>query len=67
MVPDVPIGRITCITFYPDVPIGRITKSHEEKAFVIIRVISTLINIILSYLCPREVGPINFSGADLVE
>ena len=68
IIPDVPIGRIICISLYPDVPIGRITKSHEEKPSVVSRVISTLINVILSCLCPpREVGPVNFSGADLVE
>ena len=53
---------------YPDVPIGRITKSHEGKPFIVSRVISTLINIILSCLSPpKEVSPVNFSGADLVE
>ena len=48
IIPDVPIGRIICISLYPDVPIGRITKSHEEKPSVVSRVISTLINIKLS-------------------
>ena len=53
---------------YPDVPIKRITKSHEEKHYVVSRVISALINIILSCLRPpREVGPVNFNGADLLE
>ena len=65
---DDPIGRIICISLYPDVPIGRITKSHEEIPSVVSRVISTLINIIVSCLCPpREVDPVNFSGADLLE
>ena len=54
IIPNVPIGRIICISLYPDDPIGRTTKSHEE---VVSRVISTLVNIILSCLCPpREVG-----------
>ena len=53
---------------YPDVPIGRITKSHEEKPSIVSRVISILINIILSCLSPpREFNPTNFSGADLVK
>ena len=68
IIPDVPIGRIICISLYPDVPIGIITKSHEEIPSDVSRVISTLINIILSCLRPpREVGPVNFSGADLME
>ena len=68
IIPDVPIGRIICISLYPDVPIKRITKIHEEKPSVVSRVISTLIIIILSCLSPpREVGQINFSGANLVE
>ena len=28
--PDVPIGRIICISMYLGVPIERTTKSHEE-------------------------------------
>ena len=64
---DVPIERIICISLHPDVPIGRITKSHEEIPSVVSRVISTLVNIILNCLCPREVSPVNFSGADLLE
>ena len=65
---DVPIGRIICISLYPDDPIGRTTKNHEEIPSVVSRVISTLVNIILSCLChPREVIPVNFSGADLLE
>ena len=68
IIPDVPIKRIICISLYPDVPIGRITKSHEEIPSVVSWFISTLVNIILSCLCPpREVGLVNFSGADLVE
>ena len=68
IIPDVPIGRIICISLYPDVYIERITKSHEEIPSVVSRVISTLVNIILSCLClPREVSPVNFSGADLLE
>ena len=68
IIPDVPIEIIIYISLYFDVPIGRITKSHEEIPSVVSRVISTLINIILSCLCPpREVGPVNFSGDDLVE
>ena len=47
MIPNVPIGRIICISLYPDVPIGRITKSHEEVHSFVIRVISTLQNILL--------------------
>ena len=61
----VPIGRIICISLYPDVPIGRITKSHEEIPSIVNRFISTLINIILSCLCPpREIDPVNFSGVE---
>ena len=68
IIPDVPIRRIICISLYPDVPIGRIPKSHEEIPSFVSWVISNLVNIILSCLCPpREVGPVNFSGADLVE
>ena len=68
IIPDVPIGRIILISLYLDVPIGRIIKSQEEIPSVVSRVISTLINIILSCLCPpREVGQVNFSEADLVE
>ena len=68
IIPDVPIGRIVCISLYPDDSIGRTTKSHEEIPSVVSQVISTLINIILSCLCPpREVGPVNFSGVDLLE
>ena len=50
MVPDVPIGRITCISLYPDVPIERITKIHEEVPFVVSRVISTLVVVIQTYI-----------------
>ena len=51
-----------------NVPIGRITKSHEEIPSVVSRDTNTLINIILSCVCPpREFGLVNFSGADLVE
>ena len=68
IIPDVPIERIICISLYLDVPIRRITKSHEEKPSVVSQVISTLINIILSCLCPpREVVPVSFSGDDLLE
>ena len=57
IIPNVPIGRIICISLYPDVPIGRNTKSHEEIPFVVSRVISTPVNIILScYSPPREVA-----------
>ena len=64
----VPIEIIICISLYLDDPIGRTTKSHEEIPSVVSRVISTLINIILSCLCPpREVDPVSFSGADLLE
>ena len=49
MVPDVPIGRITCITLYPDVPIGRITKSHEEVPSVVSWVISTPVVVTRAY------------------
>ena len=66
IIPDVPTGRIICISLYPDDPIGRTTESHEEIPSVVSRVISTLINIILSCLCPpREVIPISFN--DLLE
>ena len=68
IIPDVPIRRIICISLYPDDHIGRTTKSHEEITSIVSRVISTLINIILSYLIPpREFGLVSFSGADLVE
>ena len=68
IIPDVPIGRIICISLYPNDPIERTTKSHEEIPSVVSRVIITLINIILSCLCPpREFDPISFSGADLLE
>ena len=61
------LGESFCISLYPDDPIGRTTKSHEEIPSVVSQVISTLINIILSCLCPpREFGPVNFSGADLL-
>ena len=66
IIPDVPIGRIICISLYPDDPIGRTTKSHEEIPSIVSRFISTIVNIILSCLCPREVGPVSFSGADLL-
>ena len=67
IIPDVPIGRIICISLYPDVPIGIITEIHEEKTSFVSRFISTPINIILRCLFPpREISPINFSGADLV-
>ena len=68
IIPDVPIGRIICISLYPNVPIGIIAKIHEEIPSVVSRVINTLINIILSCLSPpRDVGPVSFSGADLLE
>ena len=68
IIPDVPIGRIICISIYPNDPIGRTTKSHDEIPSIVSRVISPLVNIILSCLCPpREVGPVSFSGADLLE
>ena len=67
IIPDVPIERIICISLYPVDLIGRTTKSHEEIPFVVSRVISTLINIISCLCPPREVGPVNFSGADLLE
>ena len=67
IIPDVPIGRIICISLYPDDPIRRTTKSHEEIPSIVSRVISPLVNIILSCLCPpREVGPVNLSEADLL-
>ena len=50
MVPDAPIGRITCITLYPDVPIGRINKSHEEVPSVVSRVISTPVVVTRAYI-----------------
>ena len=52
MVPNVPIGRITCIIVYLDVPIERITKSHEEVTSIVIQVISTLRNVLLYYVNP---------------
>ena len=65
---NIPIGRIICISLYPDDPIGETTKSHEEIPSIVSWVISTLVNIILSCLCPpREVGPVSFSGANLLE
>ena len=68
IIPDVPVERIICISLYLDDPIKRTTKSHEEIPSVVSPVISTLINIILSCLCPpREVGPVSFNGANLVE
>ena len=48
IIPDVPIGRIICISLYPDDPIGRTTKSNEEIPSVVSRVISSRVNIILS-------------------
>ena len=50
MVPDAPIGRITCITLYLDVPIGRINKSHEEVPSVVSRVISTPVVVTRAYI-----------------
>ena len=50
MVPDAPIGRITCISFYPDVPIERITKSHEEVPSFVSQVISTLVVVTRAYI-----------------
>ena len=50
MIPDAPIGRITCISLYPDVPIGRITKIHEEVPFIVSRVISTLVLVTRAYI-----------------
>ena len=49
VVPDAPIGRITCITLYPNVTIGRITKSHEEVPSVV-KVISTLVVVTRAYI-----------------
>ena len=67
IIPNVPIRRIICISLYPDDPIRRTTKSHDEIRSIVSRVISTLINIILSCLCPpREVDLVSFSGADLL-
>ena len=50
VVPDAPIGRITCISLYPDVPIERITKSHEEDPFVVSWVINTLVVVTRAYI-----------------
>ena len=50
VVPDAPIGRITCISLYPDVPIRRINKSPEEVPSVVSRVISTLVVVIQAYI-----------------
>ena len=50
MVPDAPIGRISCITLYPDVPIKRINKIHEEIPSVVSRVISTLVMVTQAYI-----------------
>ena len=46
----------------------RVMGKSPQNPSVVSRVISTLINIILSCLSlPREVSPVSFSGADLVE
>ena len=50
VVPDAPIGRITCISLYLDVPIERITKSYEEVPSIVSRVISTLVVVIQAYI-----------------
>ena len=50
MVPNAPVGRITCISLYLDAPIGRITKIHEEVPSIVSRVISNLVVVTRAYI-----------------
>ena len=55
LVPDVPIGRITCVSLYLDVPIRRINKSHEEVPSVVSQVISTLVFVTRTYIIESNI------------
>ena len=50
VVPDVPTGRITCISLYPMFLIERTNKHHEEVPSIVSQVISTPVVVTQSYM-----------------